>query len=417
VSNVPDGWVEAALGDVAETALGKMLDRGRTRGLAQVPYLRNVNVQWGRIDTDDLLSMELADDERDRFEVVAGDLLVCEGGEVGRCAIWPGSNSYIAYQKALHRIRPSPKVDSKYLRYLLEYQSQTGVLASHSTGSTIKHLPQQQLRRIPVPLPPLEEQRRIISALEKLISHLDVAYAQLGFAERRLGRFRESWLAVQKEWVGASARVLGTLLESPLRHGRSVATSASGFPVLRLTAIRNGRIDLQERKTGAWTAAQAQPFLVRDGDFLIARGSGSLALVGRGGLIRGRPDPVAYPDTAIRVRPNRSLLDPEFLSLIWETPEIRRQIESAARTTAGIHKINQADLRSVTLRLPSIANQRIIASRAADMGDARLRLESSIIRASERAMTLRRSLLKAAFSGCLAELGTEAKRSEEPTGV
>lgn len=100
MTRLPDGWEWVSLGVVADTALGKMLDRGRSRGLPQVPYLRNVNVQWGRIDTDDLLAMELGDDERARFGVATGDLLVCEGGEIGRCAIWLGSNDYIAYQKA-----------------------------------------------------------------------------------------------------------------------------------------------------------------------------------------------------------------------------------------------------------------------------------------------------------------------------
>lgn len=103
--SVPRGWTVKSLHQLTETALGKMLDRGKSRELIQVPYLRNVNVQWGRIDTSDLYTMELADNERERFRVRAGDLLVCEGGEVGRAAIWNGREEYLAYQKALHRVR------------------------------------------------------------------------------------------------------------------------------------------------------------------------------------------------------------------------------------------------------------------------------------------------------------------------
>src|ERR1035437_3835889 len=87
MTELPDGWRIAQLGEVADTTLGKMLDRGHARGLPTVPYLRNVNVQWGRIDTHDLLDMELADGDRERFAVQPGDLLVCEGGEIGRAAI------------------------------------------------------------------------------------------------------------------------------------------------------------------------------------------------------------------------------------------------------------------------------------------------------------------------------------------
>ncbi|WP_197420378.1 restriction endonuclease subunit S [Mycobacterium sp. NAZ190054] len=171
---------------MADTALGKMLDKGKDSGRTRVEYLRNVNVQWGRIDTDDLLTMELADDERERFEVRAGDLLVCEGGEIGRAAIWNGRSEYIAFQKALHRIRPSEVLEGRFLRYLLEHHSQSGVLACLASGSTIAHLPQQQLRKVPVPLPPLPEQHRIVDLLEDHLSRLDAAEGYLRAAERRL---------------------------------------------------------------------------------------------------------------------------------------------------------------------------------------------------------------------------------------
>lgn len=188
-------WPVEPLGEVASTALGKMLDRGKQKGLPSVAYLRNVNVQWGRIDTADLLTMELADNERARFGVEPGDLLVCEGGEVGRCAIWNGSFEYVAYQKALHRIRPTDRLDTKYLRYLLEHHSLSGTLARLATGSTIAHLPQQQLRRVPVPLPEIDQQRRIVTILEDHLSRLDAAATGLNSASRRLAAIRERMIA------------------------------------------------------------------------------------------------------------------------------------------------------------------------------------------------------------------------------
>src|SRR5690348_7768910 len=122
-------WPVVQLGEVADTALGKMLDKAKTKGHSHVPYLRNVNVQWGRIDTEDILTMELAESERERFAVLDGDLLVCEGGEIGRCAIWRGRADYLAYQKALHRIRPKNQLDALFLRYLLEHHALSGQLA------------------------------------------------------------------------------------------------------------------------------------------------------------------------------------------------------------------------------------------------------------------------------------------------
>lgn len=397
-------WPVVPLGEVAETALGKMLDRGRSRGHAHVPYLRNINVQWGRVDTDDLLMMELADAERERFHVREGDLLVCEGGEIGRCAIWRGRDDYIAYQKALHRIRPSESLNVRFLRYLFEHLSQSGTLAGLSTGTTIAHLPQQQLRRVPVPLPPVEEQQRIVDLLEDHLSRIDAADAYLDAARRRDGVLHHQLLACELASVPFAEVPLRALLIAGLANGRSVPTQDGGFPVLRLTALRDGRIDLTERKPGAWTAEDANRFLVQRGDFLISRGNGSLRLVGRGGLVVDDPDPVAYPDTLIRARPAVGMIAPEFLALVWNAPIVRRQIESAAKTTAGIYKVNQKDLGAIRVPVPSLVDQHRVVDAVAASRDALNRLSTEVSAASIRAAALRRSLLAAAFSGHLTGL-------------
>lgn len=243
-------WPVRPLGEIAETALGKMLDKGKQKGLPQVPYLRNINVQWGRIDTDDLLTMELADNDRERFAVRPDDLLVCEGGEIGRCAIWHGRADYIAYQKALHRIRPGKSLDVRFLRYLMEHHSLSGTLAGLATGSTIAHLPQQQLRRVPVPHPPLEEQRRIVDILEDHLSRLDAAQSYLKSAESRESVLYGRLLDAALMKVATVMVPFASTLKSGLSNGRSVPTQIGGFPVLRLTALREGRIDLNARKEG-----------------------------------------------------------------------------------------------------------------------------------------------------------------------
>ncbi len=191
---LPDHWRTVTLVEVADTALGKMLDKARPKGSIAVPYLRNVNVQWGRINTHDVLTVDLNEDERDRFALVPGDLLVCEGGDIGRAAIWHGGREYMAFQKALHRVRSRGDLDLRWLRYLLEHYALKGVLAERATGSTILHLPQQQLRRLPVPLPPLAEQRRVVETLEDHLSRLDAAGGDLSGARRRADRLKASAL-------------------------------------------------------------------------------------------------------------------------------------------------------------------------------------------------------------------------------
>ena len=152
---------------------------------------------------------------------------------------------------------------------------------------------------------------------------------------------------------------VGQILSEELSNGRSVKSAPTGFPVLRLTALRNGEIEQNEYKIGAWTAEDAEPFLIREGDFLVSRGNGSLRLVGRGGLVRSLESPVAYPDTMIRLRISR-YVDREFFCYVWNSRLVRRQIETIARTTAGIFKVNQRDLEAAMIPLPPIEEQYVI---------------------------------------------------------
>ncbi|MFJ3807901.1 restriction endonuclease subunit S [Streptomyces sp. NPDC090073] len=157
---------------------------------------------------------------------------------------------------------------------------------------------------------------------------------------------------------------LKDLLTEDLVNGRSVPTRHDGFPVLRLTALRSGIVDPSESKGGAWTEEEAAPFLVQPGDLLVSRGNGSRALVGRGALVSDMTPPVAFPDTMIRIRIDNQLMDLKFLRLVWESRVVRRQIEAAARTTAGIYKINQRILGGITLPLPPVNEQHRIVTTA-----------------------------------------------------
>ena len=191
------------------------------------------------------------------------------------------------------------------------------------------------------------------------------------------------------------------LLDEPLINGRSAKERDGGFPVLRLTALRSGKIDLRESKEGDWTRNDAEPFIVRRGDVFVSRGNGSRKLVGVGGRVLDEPMPVAFPDTMIRVRLDTTAVRPAYFVLAWNSWTVRQQIESAARTTAGIYKINQRQIGGFSLPLPSLAEQAQIVR----ILDARLEtaesLEAEIDANLARADALRQSILKQAFSGKL----------------
>ena len=118
VHKVPDHWDVAALRHRYSQSLGKMLDAKRLTGIHSLPYIRNVDVQWDEINTACLPVMDIAPHEHGRYTMRPGDLLVCEGGEVGRCAIWTGQLTECGFQKALHRLRPrNPRQDVPRFMY------------------------------------------------------------------------------------------------------------------------------------------------------------------------------------------------------------------------------------------------------------------------------------------------------------
>lgn len=240
-----------------------------------------------------------------------------------------------------------------------------------------------------------------MAALDDHLSRLDAARCELDKTASRSTRLQADIReALLNPW-STKVTQLVLLLREPLANGRSVQTNPQGFPVLRLTALRDGYLDLDERKGGEWTFEDAKPFLVRKGDFFISRGNGSLSRVGRGALLAVEPDPVAFPDTLIRARVNELHILPDFLRLIWDSRGIRRQIERAARTTAGIYKINQRIIEQLRIPIPPLqAQQRIIAEFDAITSKI-LHARSATVSSATRADKLRTSLLAEAFSGQL----------------
>lgn len=148
------------LSKIATSRLGKMLDAKKQTGKNTFPYLANYNVQWFRFDLEELHQMDFEPAEQKEFELKKGDLLVCEGCEVGRCAIWDGKIKNCFFQKALHRVRCDTSVIlPEYLAYTFFWHSQFNGFEDAISGvSTIAHLPGARLRKLKIIVPPLSLQ-------------------------------------------------------------------------------------------------------------------------------------------------------------------------------------------------------------------------------------------------------------------
>ena len=169
---LPSSWKWARFDSVSNTRLGKMLDKAKNKGELR-PYLRNTNVQWFNFEIDDLKSMRFEEHELDEYRVTPGDLVICEGGEPGRCAVWEGEVEDMFIQKALHRARPWLGISPFFLQSCLKAAANSGYLSQFFTGATIKHFSGEKLAKYPVPLPPLAEQYRIVAKVNQLMALCD----------------------------------------------------------------------------------------------------------------------------------------------------------------------------------------------------------------------------------------------------
>lgn len=160
------------LAEVSTSSLGRMLDKKRETGEHARPYLRNANVQWFRFDTNDVAEMDFAPEIRPRYRLRPGDVLICEGGQPGRCAVWKSTETEMYFQKALHRVRTDPdRLTPDVLAHTMLHLSKGGHLGEAVSVATIAHLTGEQLARLEVPLPPMEQQREFQDRLDEMDQH------------------------------------------------------------------------------------------------------------------------------------------------------------------------------------------------------------------------------------------------------
>ena len=189
LGTIPSDWRIVRLGDVYEVQLGKMLSPRARLGLNPQPYLTNRHVQWGHFDLSTLPVMDFDECEMQKFELRSGDLLVCEGGDVGRGAVWEEQIPNCYYQKALHRLRPvdGDSVPRFMLAVLMSFH-QRGTLLEHSERTSISHLTRTRLLQMRVPHPTRPEQIGIAEAVQAVGNRVDC----MRIEKRKLQQFKLS---------------------------------------------------------------------------------------------------------------------------------------------------------------------------------------------------------------------------------
>ncbi|MTW21392.1 restriction endonuclease subunit S [Allochromatium palmeri] len=192
--SLPSCWSWARVEDVATARLGKMLDKAKNTG-ELFHYLRNTNVHWFEIRLEELKSIRLQKNEVEEYALVDGDILICEGGHgIGRTAVWRYPLDQVVFQKALHRVRPGPLLNSDFFSFCINVYFNSGVLQRYFTGVGIPHFTGKALSKLTFPLPPIAEQHRIVAKVDELMAVCDQLEAHLSITHTDNRRLLEAVL-------------------------------------------------------------------------------------------------------------------------------------------------------------------------------------------------------------------------------
>ena len=270
----PKGWEIKSVESLFEVQLGKMLNQAAKTSEEQCPYLTNANVQWGQFRVEQLNTMNFSAAERKKFALKNGDLLVCEGGEVGRCAVWREEVSPCFYQKALHRLRPLNK-DEVLPQFMLAYMESiagTKLLGNLTSQSSIAHLTREKFLELDVLVPPLKEQQGMVLMLGACNKSLELQQRLLAAqVERKRGLVQELLTGKTrfKQFRGEPWRSvrIGALLEECDRY-----VAWSDDAVYRFASIRRRSGGLFDRGTFYGREVKTKVLkLLKAGDFVISK--------------------------------------------------------------------------------------------------------------------------------------------------
>lgn len=379
---IPEEWEVVKLGDIFEIQQGKALSPKSRKGISPRPFIRTSNVLWGRIDLSHIDYMDFDKEEVQKYALRENDLLVCEGGEIGRTAIWKNIEGIYCYQNHLHRLRP--KIQNVYPLFTMYWMQAAFLLLNVYLGAgnvtTIPNLSRSRLSNFSLPLPPLPEQRKIAHVLstiqeakekteavikatkelkKSLMKYL-FTYGPVPFKEAENVKLKETEIGlIPEEWEVVKLGELTIDIVDCL-HSKKPTMVDKGKILLQVYNIdKNGNLDLSnlylisDKDFSQWSR-RVKP---RKGDIIISK-------VGRVGAIAyiDKDIECAIGRNLVVIRPDNHKVHSLFLKHLMLSNVFRKEVKRLTHM-GTIHKsLHVKQIPNLLIPLPPLHVQQKIAS-------------------------------------------------------
>lgn len=412
MNDLPSGWEWVTTRELFTFVTSGSRGWARYYSDEGAPFIRVGDLPRGSIrpDLSDIQRVKPpSGSEGLRTKVRENDILISITADLGRVALMSDvkEDSYISQHVAL--ARPINRINPRYLSWYLSSNSVQHQWLTQQRGATKLGLGLEDIRSISVPLPPVNEQARIVGAIEEQFSRLDAGVDALHEARKKISRMHHAVLesAVQGSLTGSGqttwplttvdhiAEVSGGITKNPKR-----APKDNTAPFLRVANVLRGKLDLHDVHQIELFPNDLERYGLRCGDLLVVEGNGSLDQIGRSALWDDSIDPCVHQNHLIRIRPGSKII-PEYLNIFWNSPSGTKQIRSLASSTSGLHTLSTGKVRRINLLLPPLDEQRRAVAEVSRQTAAIEHANNQLDTAEAHSRALRSSILSAAFSGKL----------------
>jgi type I restriction enzyme S subunit len=431
----PSGWLIVDVSSAGTVRLGRQRSPSQHSGDYATPYLRAGNITPSGIDVSDVYEMDFTPAERETYTLQYGDIVLTEASgsarHVGRSAIWRDELDVCCFQNTVIRFRAHTAIP-EYAEVVFQHASLSGRFGEVARGIGILHLGAARFAAMPFPLPPADEQQRIVDALAGRLGELGAAREALQSARQTSERYDREVLAAAfsggllaedkdaHETTAAPATEQKAGLQS--RHpipagwrwtgiesvgavvlGKALGARTNGptvdLPYLRVANVLEDEIDFSSLNEMPFTESERRAYDLRDGDILLNEGQ-SPELVGRPAMYRDGRGETCFQNSLIRFRAGAEVL-PEFALVVFRHYLHAGEFTRVARASTNIAHLSKSRFAEMPFPLPPLDEQRRIADEVRERLAQSAEQRAAIARSLESAASIELALLQAAVTGQL----------------